>query len=392
MTENVFLKFALLFGLCSTFFISCSKPDDPLSEKTFEMTEVFVSEPMPQNADYSPRVVGDKLLYYGNQYVYLQSFIKKTRTIFEIPDQVHILNKNQYDVSYTGTDGKYIWYFDVDQSKWRHLYTAPDSVVIEQDFELEIHQNRIIFVQKVLANNRKMIYQLDLETNEVVYLQAFSDQIASEMLRLQDQPKLTRSSENEWLLSALLYTTGTGNNGHILLTYNLTTGAEQSRLDISGFSYREFKVVDNYILVVAPAYMIDVAILMNPVDGSRKWFMSADDFHVFEKSVFVINWFGAGSVALETGVGSGTLPAGSIAGSATASFDNYVCMISRTESGEYNRPINQVVVANVNSGKEAMRAYLPGELKVTGEVMYYPDSNYIAVQDMARKFHVMKLK
>lgn len=391
MTENVFLKFALLFGLCSTFFISCSKPDDPPSEKTFEMTEVFVSDPMPQNADYSPRVVGDKLLYYGNQYVYLQSFIKKTRTIFEIPDQVHLLNKNQYDVSYTGTDGKYIWYFDVDQSKWRHLYTAPDSVAIEQDFELEIHQNRIIFVQKVLASNRKMIYQLDLETNEVVYLQAFSDQIASEMLRLQDQPKLTRSSENEWLLSALLYTTGTI-NGHILLTYNLTTGEEQSRLDLGGLSYQELKVVDNYILVVAPAYFSDAASLVNPVDGSKKWYVSSGEFHIFENYLFIINWFGSGSVALETGVGSGTLPAGSIAGSATASFDNYITMISKTESGESNRPANQVVIANVNNGNEAMRAYLPGSLNVTGEVMYYPDSNYIAVQDMARKFHVMKLK
>jgi hypothetical protein len=212
------------------------------------------------------------------------------------------------------------------------------------------------------------------------------------LLRLEDQPKLTLSSENERLLSALLDTTENA-NGYILLTYNLTKGEEQSRVYLGELSYPELKVVDNYILVVDPAFFSDAASLVNPTDGGKKWYMVADYFHVFENYLFVINWYETSySVALETGTGNGILPSGTIANSATASFGNYICMTSRTKSGESNSPVNQVVIANANNGKEAMRGYLPGAPSVRGEILYYPDSNYIAVQDAARKYHIMKLK
>lgn len=379
----------LLVSIGILLFLSCKKEEEePIP--SFKLQKVRSSTAIPENATNYPRVLGDKVWCMGGGKMFSISCLDASVQSIAAPNYLTIKNETQYAVTYTGSNGKNLYYFNWKDQVWVTPFTAPVGQYIDHNFETEVFGDLLPFILTDSASKSQDVYSFNFSTQQTSPLFELNDLLKHEGWKLLTQPKITMLNKNEVLLSILAVPKDTKNV--FVITYNMSTKKWQSKLDLGDPGFCYLKVVDNSVLAIDPAFISEWGTLVSPETGLEIWKNSDGNFSVFNEHLFSSGILGSRYVPLNTEDKGFRFPTGVQVSTIASVLKGHFCALGNEENAEKQWDYSQIALINAKNGKATFRSSIPGIDVLVGQVLSYPDSSFLIVMDDEQKFNFLKVE
>lgn len=392
------INFRTLAGsiLSILLFTCCNKDEDPQSiyctVQWSNLKDFRDPVLLPGGTWWNPRVLGKRVWYASSTKVAGVNWDDGLVTVVLKPPGMNILNADQRDVSYVGTDCNSLFYFDWQNSLWKKLYAALPGRNIDNDTELEIMEGLIPFVQKNTSDNAQTIWLYDIAADQGYEVLGLSKLYEERPFEVFTQPKVFVNGADTLLATVVQFESDSTRS---VLIFSLKEGKTTTELLLGYGGYQDaFRLGDKFGISYFYSFYHDVFAVIDPIKGQSLWGDGACIWLCRNGDLFSLDCLFGFNTKVNPQTGKTDYffaPSDDLYSLDGLLSGNYV-IPGRVKKDTLSGPLNHIVFVNREKGCEVKRLPLPGQSAVFGKLICLPDSNWVIAQDEKRFVHFLRLQ